>query len=76
MSLETDLLVDRRRLKRRLAGWRVVAVLALLGCVLIGLGRGAAGIARPHIARLSVDGIITDNRKLIDQVRGLAATRA
>lgn len=75
MSLETDLLVDRSRLKRRLAAWRIIAVLALLGCVLIALGRGATGLARPHIARLSVDGIITDNRKLIDQVRGLSGDK-
>ena len=32
MSLETDLLIDRRRLKRRLFFWRVAAVLAVVAC--------------------------------------------
>jgi protease-4 len=77
MSLETDMLFDRRRLKRRLVGWRVVAVLALLGCVLIGLGRGGLersglGFARPRVARVTISGLITDDSKLIDRVRGLA----
>ncbi len=30
MSLEVDLLLDRRRLKRRLIFWRVLTVLALV----------------------------------------------
>ncbi len=72
MSLETDLLVDRRRLKRRLSGWRIVAVLALLGCVLIAIGRTGVGLPRPHVARLSVTGIIGDDRKLAERVTALA----
>ncbi len=35
MSLETDLLLDRRRLKRRLIFWRSFAVLAVLIGVLV-----------------------------------------
>ncbi len=72
MSLETDLLIDRSRLKRRLAGWRVVAVLALLGCVLIAIGRTGAGLPQAHVARLKVSGIITDDSKLVEQVTALA----
>jgi protease-4 len=71
MSLETDLILDRRRLKRRLYFWRGFAVLAVLAAVLIGLGRSGA-IARPHIARLTVSGLITDNRKLNEKIAGLA----
>ena len=37
MSLETDLLLDRRRLKRRLFVWRSLAVLAVLAAVLVAL---------------------------------------
>ena len=43
MSLETDLLIDRRRLKRRLVIWRTLAVLALIGAALV-VWRGQAGI--------------------------------
>jgi protease IV len=72
MSLETDLLIDRRRLKRRLVIWRTLAVLALIGAALV-VWRGQAGIlGGPRVARLTVSGIITQNRKLDDQIVKLA----
>ena len=72
MSLETDLLLDRRRLKRRLSVWQVVAVVAVLAAVGIGVGRGGVRLPHPHLARLDVSGIITDDQKLIDRVTALA----
>ncbi len=72
MTLEADLLLDRRRLKRRLAFWRVVGVLALLGCVLIAVGRGRAVLPQAHVARLVVSGIIGDDRQRVDRVDALA----
>ncbi len=74
MSLETDLLVDRTRLKRGLVLWRVVAVLAMLAAVAAVAGRGqaVAGLSRAHVARLAVDGVITDDRKLVEAVDRLA----
>ena len=72
MSLETDLLLDRRRLKRRLVFWRVFAVAALVAAVLAGL-RGAGLTPKgAHITRVSVNGIITENRKLTDSIDKLA----
>jgi protease-4 len=70
MSLETDLLLDRRRLKRRLFYWRAATVLAVLVCLGVAFGRG--GIGRAHVARLNVTGIITENRKLTEAVERLA----
>ena len=74
MSLETDLLVDRMRLKRGLVLWRVLAVLAVLAAVaaVAGRGRAVAGLSRAHVARLAVDGVITDDRKLVEAVTALA----
>ncbi len=72
MSLETDLLLDRRRLKRRLSVWQVVAVAAVVVAALIGAGRGGVKLPRPHLARVMISGIITDNRKLVDRVTALA----
>ena len=40
MTLEADLLIDRRRLKRRLALWRGLAVLLLLAGALAWAARG------------------------------------
>ena len=71
MSLDTDLLLDRRRLKRRLFYWRGAAVLAVLACLLLLAGRGGA-IGRAHVARLTVSGIITSDRALDEAVAKLA----
>jgi protease-4 len=72
MSLETDLLLDRRRLKRHLFLWRGFAVLAVLLCALLLAGREGALPHRPHLARLSVTGLISENRKLTETVTALA----
>ncbi|MGC1712088.1 MAG: signal peptide peptidase SppA, partial [Methyloceanibacter sp.] len=75
MALDAVSVMDRRRLKRRLTAWRIAAVLfALLflsALVLSGQsGPGTAGLL-PHIARVDISGIITDDRKmseLLDKV--------
>jgi protease-4 len=74
MALEPDLLVDRARLKRRIVFWRVFAVVAVVIALIAAAGRGGgAGFAlRPHIARLTVNGIITDDRAVTDQLAAAA----
>jgi protease-4 len=72
MTLETDLLLDRRRLKRRLLFWRTFAVLALVAAVLValpGLGLGGGGA---HVARLSINGLITEDSKLNEAIAAVA----
>ena len=69
--LESDLLVDRRRLKRRLNFWRILAVLAVVAAL------GAVALPRTslslqHIARIDIHGIISEDRKLQDAVLALA----
>jgi len=72
MSLETDLLLDRRRLKRRLWWWRSLAVLAVLAAVLVAMQGRGLWFGGVHLARLTMSGIITDDRKLTEAVAGLA----
>ncbi len=72
MSLETDLLIDRRRLKRRLFFWRAAAVFAAAACLLLVLGPYLSLGGRSHLARLTVAGLITENRKLTEAVTALA----
>jgi protease-4 len=67
LSLETDLLIDRRRLKRRLLFWRVAAVAALVVCVILIVSPSRP---RNHIARLSVKGEISDTTRAIAALRG------
>ena len=44
MSLDADLIVDRRRMRRKLTFWRVVAVLIAIGAV-VARRRDARGAA-------------------------------
>ena len=79
MTLETDLLLDRRRLKRRLLLWRTAAVVAVVACVFLVIGRSGLGLGGANVARLSINGMITEQRKLIETVAALAdddATKA
>ncbi|QCK86733.1 signal peptide peptidase SppA [Phreatobacter aquaticus] len=84
MPLDTDAVLDRRLLRRKVTFWRVVAV--VFGVIGLGVAGYAAGRATgafgvaPHIARIEVKGLITQNADLIrmierigqnDAVRGL-----
>jgi len=71
MSLETDSLIDRRRLKRRLGFWRVIAVLALIALIAVGAGRYAGLTGGKHIAILDVNGVIISNPEISAAVRRL-----
>lgn len=62
MSLDTDMIIDRRRLKRRLTFWRIVGVLAVVAAIVAAVGRFDLSNEKAHIARLNIDGIIVDDR--------------
>ncbi|MDO9708888.1 signal peptide peptidase SppA [Paracraurococcus lichenis] len=73
MALETDLLIDRRRLKRRIALWRAFAVLLLLAGGLAWALKGLPdGLGGGHVVRLPVEGFISDDRKLAEAIDKLA----
>lgn len=55
---------DRSRLKRRLWFWRVVGVLA--GAAVLWLASGVRLPDSPHVARLTVGGIIDGDRRTLD----------
>ena len=72
MTLETDLLIDRRRLKRRLFVWRVIAVAAVIACTVLAVGIGGLKPSGAHIARIRIVGVIGEDRKLVDLIRAVA----
>ena len=82
MSLETDNIVDRRRMRRKLSFWRAVAVLiaiaAVIGFALIqrGTGSSIAGAITPQISRVTIQGIITGDRERTEALDQLARSRA
>lgn len=85
MTLEADSLAERRRLKRRLSFWRIGAILFGVVAIAGAFASSRANLMEdfgfaPHIARVSVEGFISDDRaqrKLLktvgdsDQVRGV-----
>ena len=72
MTLASDHAIDRRRLKRRLSAWRVVAVLALAGLALAALGRTAGVLPSAHIARIAIKGVIVHDIERDKAVEKLA----
>jgi len=72
MSHDTDMMVDRRRLKRRLAVWRSLAIVALVAGVIGGVARFEDWAVRDHVARIAVSGIIVDDPALIESLAAIA----
>lgn len=75
MTLETEALLDRRRLRRSLSLWRVLAIvggaLALGALAVSQSGERGAFSEKKQIARIAIEGMITENRdqlRLLDRV--------
>ena len=74
-SIPPDYIVDRRNLRRKLSFWRILALAAfVIAVIVVGLRvtGGTPGTRLiPHIARLSIQGLITgdkDTLKLVDEI--------
>ena len=79
MTVDPDILLDRRRLKRRLALWRVVAIVALVAIVLVGFARYNGALIRDHVARYDIEGIILDDADVmeaLDEIAGNSRVKA
>ena len=67
MTLDSDILIDRRRLRRRLTFWRVLAILAIIAAIAFAAAKGdhepLSAFGRDQIARVTVSGFIGDSRK-------------
>ena len=75
-SLQADALVDRRRLRRRLTFWRVLAFgLAAVALTAVTLRATGALTSGRQIARIEINGIITDNKEQIAMLRRLAKAK-
>lgn len=75
MMLETETVLDRRRLRRHVSFWRIAAVAAIvvaIGAVAFSNERVAGLVERKHIARVSISGAITENREQLKMLQKLA----
>jgi len=70
MSLRSDELVDRRRMKRQLLLWRVLAVVLAVAVVAVAVGR--TGTGRDYVARLSVSGVIVQDLDRESRLQAIA----
>ncbi len=79
MPLETDAVLDRRLLRRKVTFWRVaaigVAVIAALVVGLVGAQRAGWLGSLDHVARVEVRGVIMQNANLIRTIEGLGRNR-
>ncbi|MGB6536437.1 MAG: signal peptide peptidase SppA [Xanthobacteraceae bacterium] len=77
MSLDADLIVDRRRMRRKLTFWRVVTVVVIvlaIGAMLVVSRRGI--VSGPYIARVTISGLIRDDAERVRQLDRLANASA
>lgn len=72
MSLDADTLTDRRRLKRRLFLWRAGAIAAAAIALFAFLAEGGFRLPRAQIARVTIDGIIVDDRRQHEMLEKIA----
>ncbi len=76
MSFNAEAIVDRRRLKRRVTKWRVIAVVAVIVAVAaFGLSthsQDGVSTFSNHIARVHITGLITGSQKQLDLLNKLA----
>jgi protease IV len=78
MTFETETVLDRRRLRRRVSWWRALAVIAAV--LVIGLASAKtaerAGLTESrHIARVSIENLITEDRAQLKMLQSIAENK-
>src|SRR5438034_1967925 len=81
MSLDSDVIVDRRRIRRKLTFWRVAAVLvAIAAIVTVGLlatpGARSTLTSSGAIARVKIDGLIRSDSDRVEALERLENSHA
>ena len=70
MSLDADAIVDRRRMRRKLTFWRVVAAaVAVLAVIVLARGLAPEGLlefASGHVARIKIQGVIRGSQERVE----------
>src|ERR1700730_8674596 len=78
MSLDSDVIVDRRRIRRKLTFWRVTAALvaiAVVGVVVTPGGRGAL-TSSGSIARVNIEGLIRSDQERVEALERLENSKS
>lgn len=78
MSLETEIVLDRRQLRRRLSLWRGLAITGLvlaIGGYILSADQTSGLFAQKHIARVAIEGTIVDDRAQLEMLAKLREAR-
>ena len=79
-ATRADELIDRRRLRRKLTFWRVVgisiAVLAVAWASVMFAGGDLAGTGASHIAKVRIEGAITEDDELLERLEEVRKSSA
>ena len=69
--MDSSIIADRRRLRRKLGFWRIaaVALIVALGFAFYQFALGDAGTARPHVAHVTISGLIVDDDELLERLK-------
>ncbi len=80
MSLDADQIVDRRRLRRKLSFWRVIAFVfaaaAIIGVAAATAPDGLFGPVKAHVARVDLTGVIVEDRDLTKMLDKIARSKS
>jgi protease-4 len=80
MSSDADMLADRRNLRRKLTLWRLLAVVGVVAAAVVAgmawTGRTPGSIAQAHIARVTISGFISGDRRTLELIKSLENSSA
>jgi protease-4 len=81
MSLDSDVIVDRRRIRRKLTFWRVaaalIAIAAIIAVAVIAAPGGGTGLtAAASIARINIEGLIRSDQERVEALERLEKSQA
>jgi len=73
MPLDADTLLDRVQLKQQVTRWRTLTIIVICLAVIALMARfeSISPMASDHIARVTIDGVISDNPKRYDMLEEL-----
>ena len=80
MSLDSDVIVDRRRIRRKLTFWRVaaamVAIVAVVAVAAIAAGGRGSLATAGSIARITIEGLIRSDSERVEALERLEKSQA
>jgi protease-4 len=81
MSLDSDVIVDRRRIRRKLTFWRVAAALIAIAAIIavaaiVGPGSKGGLTSAGSIARVNIEGLIRSDHERVEALERLEKSQA